>query len=97
MLVWSVGQGEGQSAYLALFSVDGRRVWYVAKPDASLPTLVYVPGWSWPGRPVFLLTLDHGAGAEEAEVVALDRRGLPNVLDRRSASHIALLPDGAPA
>ena len=89
--------GEGQSAHMALFSVDARRLWYVVKLDAFLSTLVYVPGWSWQGRPVSLLTLDYGAGAEEAGVIALDRRGLPNMLDRRSASDTALLPDGGPA
>ena len=54
----------------------------------------YVPGWSRQGRPVLLLTVDDGARAEETEIIALDCRGLPDVLDHRRASHAALLPDG---
>ena len=93
-VAWDHGIGNGQSVHLALCTTPGVCIWHKTWPHAYSPVVTYIPELTSDNEAIFLLILDYGAEAQDAEIYGLREKGLPKLLDHRSSSQVSLTADG---
>ena len=78
--IWSEGTDGDMTTRLALLSIEGAKaspVWRAAWPHTYSPTLRPTPEWRFGGRPLFAVTFQYGAAAQQLELYALDANQHP--------------------